>query len=394
MAEGNDRRMTRAQEDRLPPATNLPPTVAVSGFALPPFAALPDVFARAVAAQGEGTVALSIHHDGRHVVDLVGGDYRSGQLHVLFSISKAVAAIAAAVASADGLLDLDAPLADCWPELRRPSTENITLQSVLSHRSGLAVIEAPLTWEELLAGGDDDAIGRQEPCWPTDRQHGYHTFTYGTLVDGTFKRAVGESVAAFIRRRIATPLDIDLWLGVPKAELERVRPMTFRPPQLTPGQAAWIRQSAIPDAAMAVIAHPSILNSAELATASFPALSLVSCATALSRLFAATLGEVDGVRLLSETSLRALTRSRSRGLDRILGVETHFGSGVQLPFPQLPFLGPASFGHEGAGGAAAFADPELGLAVALTTSVFPTMPGAGTAFLSLLPTIRHCTTSA
>lgn len=386
--------MSEARDSADPSASQLPPTVPIRGFALAPFEAIEDVFARVVAAQGEGTVALSIHHDGKHVVDLVGGDGDAEPLHVLFSISKAVAAIAAALAAAEGLLDMDAHLADCWPEFRRASTASITLRSVLSHRSGLAVIEAALTWEQLLAGDDDLAIGRQEPCWPPGTQHGYHTFSYGTLVDGIFKRAVGETVGEFIRRRIATPLDLDLWLGLPPAELHRLRPITFRPPQLTPRQEAWARHSAIPDAAMATIVDPRILNSAELATAAFPALSLVSSASALSRMFAATLGEIDGVRLLSEPSLGALTRSQSRGLDRILGFETHFGSGVELPFPQLPFLGPTSFGHEGAGGAVAFADPASNLAVGFTTSVFPTMPGASPTFLSLLPTIQHCLTPA
>jgi CubicO group peptidase (beta-lactamase class C family) len=107
----------------------------------------------------------------------------------------------------------------------------------------------------------------------------------------------------------------------------------------------------------------------------------------------ATLDEVDGVRLLDPDATSAMVATRSRGPDAVLGIITHFGSGVQRPFPQLPMLGSRSFGHEAAGGSAVVADEELGLAVGYTTNVFPSMNGASTGFLALLPAIRHCVTS-
>ena len=71
---------------------------------------------------------------------------------------------------------------------------------------------------------------------------------------------------------------------------------------------------------------------------------------------------------------------------------THFGSGVQLPFPRLPFLGPGSYGHDGAGGCLAFADREHGIALGFTTDVLPPVGGASAAILTLVATLRHCLT--
>jgi hypothetical protein len=85
--------------------------------------------------------------------------------------------------------------------------------------------------------------------------------------------------------------------------------------------------------------------------------------------------------------------SRALGDDIVLGIPMHYASGMQLPFPQFPLLGPASYGHEAAGGSAAFADTEFDVAVGFTTSVFPTMAGASAGFLTLLPTLRHCLTT-
>ena len=81
-------------------------------------------------------------------------------------------------------------------------------------------------------------------------------------------------------------------------------------------------------------------------------------------MYAATIGEVDGVRLLNPDTVASLSTTQSRGPDVVLGgVETHFGLGFMLPSTFSPLGGPHSFGHPGAGGSVGFADPEAGVAV-------------------------------
>ncbi|SCL28962.1 CubicO group peptidase, beta-lactamase class C family [Micromonospora pallida] len=371
-----------------------PSVVPVSGFVRPPFEPLADVFARVVAAQGQGGAALAVYRDGRPVVDLVGGDYRTDSLQLVFSISKAITAVAAAMAHDDGLIDLDAPLADYWPAFRRPATAAVTGRMVLSHRSGLAAVDQKLTLEDLLAGRDEQAVERQEPYWEPGTRHGYHAFTFGTLLNGAFRRAVGRSVGEFVAERVAPKLGLDLWIGTPAEQLGRVERIRHEPTMLTPGRARFLAQSAIPAGSTGQLAQTmDLFNRVEVARSDWPSTSGVAGARDLAKLLYATLDTVDGVRLISAASRDRMRDSRSRGTDMVLGVDTHFGSGVQLAFPQLPFLGPRSYGHEAAGGSAAFADDEFGVAVGFTTNVFPSMAGAGAAFLTLLPTIRHCLTS-
>jgi CubicO group peptidase (beta-lactamase class C family) len=71
-------------------------------------------------------------------------------------------------------------------------------------------------------------------------------------------------------------------------------------------------------------------------------------------------------------------------------VESAFGSGVQRPFPTFPMLSAASFGHEAAGGSAAVADPDLGLAIGFTTDRYPASSGVSPMLSAVLPTILHC----
>lgn len=368
-----------------------PDVVPLSGVAHAPFEPLADVFARVVAGQGRGGAALAVYHRGELAVDLVAGSYRDDSLQYLFSVTKSITAVACAIAHRDGLIDLDAPLADCWPAFRRASTARITLRSVLSHRSGLAAFDGTPTLDELLAGADEALVERQEPYWEPDTAHGYHAFTFGTLVDGAFRRAIGRTVGDFVRERIAEPLGLDLWIGTPQAVLGRVEPVLYSAPQLTPGREAHLRQCRVPPSVTSQLSAVSdIYNDPRVAQASWPATSGIAGARDLARMLYATLGPVDGVQLLDEPTRDAMTASRSHGPDVVLGVVSQFASGMQLPFPQLPLLGPRSYGHEAAGGSAVVADPDLDLALGFTTNVFPAMMGASLGFLALLPTVAHC----
>jgi CubicO group peptidase (beta-lactamase class C family) len=80
-------------------------------------------------------------------------------------------------------------------------------------------------------------------------------------------------------------------------------------------------------------------------------------------------GEIDGVRILSESGLRAATVEHSAGLDLITQRPSRFGLGFQLTQKERP-LGPNphAFGHFGAGGSLGFCDPEEGMAFGYVTN--------------------------
>jgi CubicO group peptidase (beta-lactamase class C family) len=364
-----------------------PALVDVSGVAEPPFEPVVEAFARAVAVQGGGGAALSVRHDGRTVVDLIGGTQQPSSLQLLYSVSKAVTATAAAMLAESGELDLDAPLAEWWPEMAKPSTAAITPRMVLSHRSGLASLDRDLTYAQLLRHEDDAAIGEQEPYWEPGTAHGYHAFTYGTLMHGLFRRALGRTVGEVVAERISGPLGLDLWIGTPESELDRILPVTYSPRAVSAARRAFAAASPIPPANTARLAPElDIYNRRETYAAELPSLTAVGNARSLAALMYATL---DGT-LLSEGARATMVAPQARGLDRVLGIPMHYASGMQLAFPLLPFLGPGSYGHEGAGGSVAFADAELDVAVGWTSSVYPNMAGASPGLLMLLPTIRHC----
>jgi CubicO group peptidase (beta-lactamase class C family) len=371
-----------------------PGVVAVTGFAHEPFEPVADIFARLVATQGRGGAALAIYFRGKLIVDLVAGNYKHDSLQLLFSVTKTLTAVAAAMAHSEGLLDLDAPLGDYWPAFRRPATGTITARSVLAHRSGLAAFDRIFSLDELVGGADQEAIEVQEPYWTPNTRHGYHAFTFGTLIDGAFRRVLGRSVGEYVADHIASPLKLDLWIGTPEKQLHRIERISYEPTMLTQWRARMLAGKHVPASPTAQLQRiMDFYNDPAVAQASWPATSGVGGARDLARFMYATMDEVDGVRLLRQDAMQAMVETRSHGPDVTLGVISHFGSGMQRPFPQLPFLGPSSFGHEAGGGSAAVADTELGVAVGYTTNVHPPMSGASTAFLALMPAIRHCVTA-
>ncbi|MEU1933058.1 serine hydrolase domain-containing protein [Streptomyces coeruleorubidus] len=362
--------------------------VRVEGWARAPFEALADVFARVVAEQGDGAAALAIHLDGHPVVDLSHGG-PSDARYLLFSVSKGVSAIAAQHAHAAGRLDLDAPICDVWPAMRRTATRRITTRHVLSHQAGLPLVDQELTVADHVAGKLETALERQEPSWEPGTKHGYHAITFGALLDGVFQRALGTSVAEYIHAHIRQPLGLDLALGVPPSDNDDVLPLRTRPPMRTPLQSA--RPGRLFDAVgLGLLDDPSVFNQPDVLAAPWPATNLVAGARDLARLYAATVGPVDGVRLLDTESSAALARTRSIGPDEVLGEPSHFGSGVQRPTARLPLLGPASYGHDGHAGSLALADPRFSVGMAFTTNVSPPVGGASAAALTLVAAARHC----
>jgi len=357
--------------------------LVVTGTTAPEFAELRDVFGRAVAARPGGAAAITVHHRGRRVAELGVADYPPGSRQLLFSVSKLVLAIALHAAAADGVVDLDEPLSQSWTPLRRGSLERITLRDVLAHRSGLARFTGDVVLADILAGRDADLIAHQEP--DPAPGHAYHALSFGSLITGALRARGVASPRELIETYVAVPLAAGLELGTPRRG--RPEPVRFEPPAQILDADGERPPLPVDRGLLALLADPQVFNSDAFLAAEVAAMGVVGSASDLAAMLAATLDGAE--RRILDTAVRvAMTERRTGGIDGSLGVVTVFGSGPQLPFPRLPLTSAGAFGHEGAGGSVAFADPELGLAVGYTTPVFPASAGACPAFSALVPTLR------
>ena len=154
---------------------------------------------------------------------------------LVFSTTKGMTATCANKLAQEGKLDTDAAVADYWPEFAANGKADITVAQLMSHQAGLAWVDGEMTAEEALSWEPViEALENQHPHWEPGTQHGYHATTFGWLVGEVIRRITGRSVGAYLHDEVATPLGLDLWIGLPEAEESRVgRLISFLPPGIS-----------------------------------------------------------------------------------------------------------------------------------------------------------------
>ncbi|MFG3099646.1 serine hydrolase domain-containing protein [Streptomyces sp. NPDC048182] len=358
----------------------------ISGEVAPGFETVRAAFAENFTRHGDLGAAVCVYRNGHPVVDLWGGvaDAETGRpwtrdtLQLVYSATKGTTATAVHMLVKRGALDLDAPVAKYWPEFAANGKADIPVRWLLSHRAGLVALDHPVPLKEALAWHPmAEALAAQRPLWTPGTAHGYHGRTWGWLVGEVIRRVSGRSPGRFFADEIAAPLGLDFFIGLPTGERDRVSRMAYQrpdvdlttvpaesvPEELHEQVAAWRDPNSFSNRAYAVTDPAAIdFDSPEVQAAELPASNGIGTARALARMYAALIGEVDGVRLFSSAVLASAAEEQAGGKDQVMLIPSRFSAGYMLPTGSNPMLGSSSFGHTGRGGSLAFADPEHGVA--------------------------------
>jgi len=352
------------------------------------FGPMVDAFVANFVDRGDVGAACCVVIDGRTVVELWGGlaDARSRRPWsrdtpvVTFSCTKGVLAILAYRLVEDGRLDLDAPICRYWPEFAGAGKAAITVREAMSHRSGLATLDADLTAADVAAWTPViRAIERQRPAHEPSAGHVYHTMTYGWILGEVIRRVTGATPGAWLQATVTDPLGLRLWVGLPESERATVAWMQAPLPDEDSDAAREAARLAADDPAIAraatmggAYAFPAedgvvTFNDPALQAAEIPGANGIATASSMARLYGACVSERPGPRLLSPNSVKDALQVQSSG-PQLTGMPddgARWGTGFQLASPPTqPMLGPTSFGHAGAGGQLAFADAEARLGFA------------------------------
>jgi len=344
------------------------------------FGRVADAFQANFADHGEVGAGFCLYVAGEPVVDITGGvaDSSSGRaydhhtLQLVFSTTKGAAAICAAILADDGLLDYDERVATYWPEFAAAGKADIPVSWMMSHRAGLAAVDNPPSLAEVLRVGPIvDSLAAQKPLWEPGSAHGYHALTYGWLVGELVRRISGQSIGGFFRERVATPLGLDFWIGLPESEESRVAPLIAAGPPTDPADLQLMMSVMGPgtmggralslDGVFGLSPEGNVFNTRAVHASEIPAANGITNAASLARMYAATLSPIDGVQLISDATREVVTAPVTSGPDKSLVIETKFGMGFMCNDGILPLTGPRAFGHAGAGGSIGFADPDLGI---------------------------------
>lgn len=363
---------------------------------------------------GDVGAGVCVYRHGQPVLDLAGGwarvaervPYHRDSLQLVFSATKGATACCALLLAQSGAVDLEAPVADIWPAFAAAGKEQLPVRMLLTHQAGLPAVDVALPLPDALAWDPVvDALAAQAPLWEPGTAHGYHALTFGWLVGEVVRRVSGRSVGRFLADEVAAPLGIELYVGLPAHAVPRVVPLRrahtpggARPAaadvrvwaeMLRPGSLS-VRALTL-NGAFGAAGRRSPFNRPELWAAEVPAANGITNARSLARLYAAMIGEVDGVRLLVPEAVRAAGTPWVSGPDRVLVTDSCFGLGFQCHHPTFaPMLGPGSFGHDGMGGTLAFAQPDRGLAFAYVTSQLRSGLGGDDRAARLVAALRTC----
>lgn len=375
----------------------------VHGAVEPGFEPVREAFAANFTRFGEQGAACAAYVGGRKVVDLWGGEadrttgrpWSEDTLSVIWSATKGAVAVLVHLLAQRGELDLDAPVARYWPEFAGHGKEGVTVRMVLDHQAGLPVIDRDVSLDELFAVDPvAERLAGQAPVWEPGTDHGYHAFTYGFLLGEIVRRATGRRLGRAFADEVAGPLGLDFWIGLPEEHEGRVA-------RLIPTPVGDVSTDGLPLAArehagafFRAFADPTTLTYRALRPtggAGFGNETMgdprahraewgfgggICDARSLARMYAACVGEVDGVRLLSAATLADATAEQGDRRDAVLVYPTRWASGFMLPNAIETFLSPASFAFTGAGGHLGLGDKDLGVGFAYTmTAMFGNLTG-------------------
>ncbi|WP_314174654.1 serine hydrolase domain-containing protein [Streptomyces winkii] len=312
--------------------------VDVQGTVADGYEPVRDAFAENFAERGEGGAALTVHREGRVVVDLWGGtrgeakrdeDDRGGEnpdrespdpeslpwreetAAVVRSASKGPAAAVLHLLHQRGQLDLDAPVATYWPEFKANGKDRVLVRHVLAHRAGLPALDTPLSVGQAVDGvSGPAALVAQAPLWEPGTDHGYHPHTFGWLVGELVLRATGRGLGRWFAEEVAGPLGLRMWFGIPATPeipdggvdlAPLVDVATPEPPaaaglRLRPKRSvtqAYSDPASLTRRAFDSVGPRPYENDPAWLAAGLPGAGAVATARSLSRFYAALIGPVD-----------------------------------------------------------------------------------------------------
>jgi len=332
---------------------------------------------------GELGAAVSVWQNGKQVVDLYGGfcdadrekPWTTDTIVLVWSATKGIGSASLLHVLQQHKIELDRRVAEFWPEFAQAGKDKITLAQLLSHQAGLCALDQRV--DVLDYNGVIRALEAQAPLWLPGTAHGYHARTFGFLLDELVRRIAGKTLSGYWQENFARPLHLDFWIGLPEKENPRVatiyaakrgkppEPAKFYRDLVTPGTLA--RRAFTSPYGLNVI---SKMNDPQIRAYPIVSFGGIGSASALAKFYSmlANGGTLNGRTFFLQTTIDWMMNTLSDDIDRIFQIPTALSAGFMKDSRDAARMmfgpSPASFGHPGAGGIHAFADPENKIAFA------------------------------
>jgi len=287
----------------------------------------------------------------------------SKTLFPVYSTGKPLGAVAIAMLEDKGFLDINAPIADVFPEFAKNGKGEITTYDVLTHRSGILLSHLHAKFE---IWSDKKEMLRQLVDAKPKYKRGtlaYQPSEFAWILSEIVSRIDGRELADYIEQEISIPLKLpDLKFGIP-GNAPMARSYWFGKDKVMVGGNNVAKD------------FEGYSNSPEFFNNRNPSFSLVTNAASLAAFYECLVNggiTSSGTRLLSEKTLKKYTLRQVFGWDRTLRSFNSFGKGFMTGLMTPSSYGwwntNQCFGHAGMFSCLAFGDYDTGVSVAITTN--------------------------
>ena len=345
-------------------------------------AALDALMTRARREVDEGVLPSSqvaVARDGEIVAFESFGASSPESRYVIFSCSKAVVAGAVWLLLADGSLRLDQPVADLIPGFAENGKEVVTVEQLLIHQSGFP--HAPLNLaRDTTREARLDRFASWRLNWEPGTRFEYHPSSAHWVLAELIEATSGVDYRTFVHSRVLDPLGLDrLRLGEPPERQGDVLDLEVRGEP--PTAAEFESMLGIPglslDQLVGEVTTDALMsfNRPEIRSLGVPGGGGISDAASLALYYQAMLHNTGD--LWDPAWLAAGTSEVHGDLpDPLFGVPSQRTLGLMLAGEgnTARFRGyghtnsPRAFGHAGAGGQIAFAEPDTGISFVYLTN--------------------------
>ncbi len=299
-------------------------------------------------------------------------------LYVVFSATKAIMSAAAWLLIQEGKLDITARVADLIPEFGTHGKDVITVEQLFTHTAGFPYAPFdPTLWPDPQKRLERFAHWKLN--WEPGTRFEYHPTASMWVIAALIELCSGSDFRDFIRTRIATPLGLsDLHVGLPPALHGRVADIVHvgsRP------SAEELRALGFPDIPEGEVTEAALqgFNQRGIRELGIPGGGGIMTAGDLALFYQALLAggrAPDGTQIWTAETLRMARQIRSGALaDPIFKKPANRALGIIIAGDEdKAYRGfgrtgsDLMFGHNGAGGQIAWADPATGISFAYCTN--------------------------